>query len=139
MKIVNELAKALDQDDYTLAEALLDQKAVYDSGDAVIHGASNIIASFRKTAEWGRGNLDALEFSHEIDDAAASTEIVFLDVVRKAGEELTLRHRMHVSISENRLVDRLRLERPRGERAVIRAFFLRHGLTRPGTSEWSES
>lgn len=104
---------------------------MYDSGDSIVRGARAIIDSFRKTSEWGRANLDALEFSHAIDDDKAPTAIVFVDVLRKDGDELMLRHTMHLTLSQRGMVKHLRLERPRGERQEVRRFFQRHGLHRP--------
>lgn len=130
MEIVRQLAAALDRDDYATAEPLLEPDATYDSGDSVIQGADAIVESFRKTSEWGRANLDALEFSHEIDDARAPLEIVFIDVLRKNGDELVLRHSMHLTLSDRGLVSELRLEFPAGERERVRSFFERHGLHR---------
>jgi hypothetical protein len=130
VEIVHELATALDRDDYAGAEQLLKPDAIYDSGDSIIHGAPAIIDSFRKTSEWGRANLDALDFSHEIDDAKSPLEIVFIDVLRAGGEELTLRHSMRVTLSDRRLVSHLRLERPPGEKEEAHRFLERHGLQR---------
>lgn len=130
MDIVHRLARALDQDDYVTAALLLEPDALYDSGDSLIAGADAIIASFRRTSEWGRNNLDALEFSHEINDDTSPLEIIFIDVLRHNGEELSLRHSMHVGVSDAGLVSHLRLERPSDEEALIRAFFQRHGLIR---------
>jgi hypothetical protein len=126
----HRLACALDRDDYATAEPLLEPEAAYDSGDSIIHGAAAIIDSFRTTSEWGRANLDALEFSHEIDDDNAPLEIVFIDVLGKNGDELVLRHSMHLTLSDRGLVSELRLERPPGEKEEVHRFFERHGLHR---------
>ncbi len=131
MRIVHRLASALDADDYETAERLLEPDAVYDSGDSVVHGSAAIIESFRKTSDWGRSNLDELVFTHIIDDGQAPFDIVFVDVLRCGGEELSLRHNMHVGISQRGLVKTLRLDRRAGEKEIVRAFFERHGLTSP--------
>ncbi len=116
MRIVHRLASALDADDYDTAERLLEPDAVYDSGDSVVHGSAAIIESFSKTSDWGRTNLDELVFTHVIDDDRAPFDIVFVDVLRSGGEELALRHNMHVGISKRGLVKTLRLDRPAGEK-----------------------
>jgi hypothetical protein len=110
---------------------LLEPDAVYDSGDSIIAGATKIIESFRSTSEWGNTHLDALEFSHEISDDEAPFEIVFIDVLRMGDDELTLRHSMHVALSQRGLISRLRLERPPREKHEVHRFFERHGLSRP--------
>lgn len=104
---------------------------MYDSGDFIIAGGAKIIESFRSTSEWGHAHLDALEFSHEISDDKAPLEIVFIDVLRIGDDELTLRHSMHVALSQRGLINRLRLERPPGEKQEVHRFFKRHGLSGP--------
>ena len=128
--VVHQLASALDADDYVTAEQLLEPNAVYESGDSVTRGAAAIIDSFRRTSQWGREHLDALEFSHEIDDLNAPSDIVFIDVLRSGDEELTLRHTMHVAMSQRGRVNRLRLEVVPGEDAAVQSFFQRHGITK---------
>jgi hypothetical protein len=130
VEIVHQLAAALNRDEYATAQPLLEPNATYNSGDSIIQGAAPIIDSFRKTSEWGRANLDTLEFSHEIDEQKSPLEIVFIDVLRAGGEELTVRHSMHVTLSDRGLVSHLRLERPPGEKEEVHRFFGRHGLQR---------
>ncbi|MBV9277765.1 MAG: hypothetical protein JOZ97_05970 [Candidatus Eremiobacteraeota bacterium] len=137
IKIVHELAASLDSDDYVAAEQLLEPDAIYHTGDSTILGRSEIIASFRATSEWGHRHLDALEFSHEIDDAKPS-EIIFIDVLRKDGEELRLEHAMHVGISRRGLINELRLQPRLGERELVKQYFHRHGLTPVRSQERSE-
>jgi hypothetical protein len=130
VEIVHRLARSLDADDYAAAKLLFEPYAVYETRDIVVRGVDAILASFRETSEWGRKNLDALEFSHEINDATAPFAIGFTDVLRHRGEEIMLKQTMHVRLSPRGLVQHLRLESPPDEQAIVGEFFKRHGLVR---------
>ena len=62
MEIVHSFAEALDRDDYETALRLLEPDATYQRDTDLIRGAPAIVDSFRKVSQWGRRNLDALEF-----------------------------------------------------------------------------
>jgi hypothetical protein len=127
---IHRFAEALDHDDYDAARELLEPDASYETGDSTTDGADAILASFRAVSDWGKAHLDALEFGHRIDDTNAPMEIVFIDVLRKSGEQLRLEHSMHVRLSPSGRIHHLRLERPPGEQQLVTAFFERHGLVR---------
>jgi hypothetical protein len=132
VKIVHSFAESLDRDDYETALRLLEPDATYERDADFIRGASAIVDSFRKVSEWGGRNLDALEFSHEIDEEASPLEISFIDILRCKGDELEIRHSVHLEISENGLIGRLRFIQPPGEKETLGEFFRRHHLEPPG-------
>ena len=132
VKIVHSFADALDRDDYETALSLLEPDATYQRGTELIRGASAILESFRKVSEWGERNLDALEYDHEIDDDSSPLEISFIDVLRRNGDELRIRHSMHLEISESGLIGRLSFVQPAGEKELLSEFFGRHHLQPPG-------
>jgi hypothetical protein len=126
--IIHALAEALDADDYAAAKQLFEPEADYDTGTKIINGADAILAEFRRTSEWGRAHLDALEFSHEIEDEVSPFEILFIDVLRKDGDQIRVEHTMHVTLSQQGSVHHLRLETPPGVQRLVDEFFDRHGL-----------
>lgn len=132
MEIVHRFAEALDHDDYDTALRLLEPDASYQRDMDFIQGASPIVASFRRVSEWGRCNLDALEYYHEIDDETSPLEISFIDILRSEGDELNIRHSVQVTISENGLIEQLLFIRPPGEKEMLDQFFRRHHLNPPG-------
>lgn len=133
MDIVHSFATALDKDDYATALFLLEPDATYQRDADFIRGAPAIVESFRKISDWGKRNLDALEFYHEIDAEASPLEIIFIDILRSEGDKLEIRHRMHVAISESGLIGGLHFSRPEGEKEVLSEFFRRHQLLPPGS------
>jgi hypothetical protein len=90
-----------------------------------VKGAADILSSFRKTSESGRARLDSLRFEHTIDDARPF-EIQFVDILRVADDELTVRHTMHVRIGDDERIEHLRLEGPPGQSDAVAQFFTRH-------------
>lgn len=135
MEIVHSFAEALDHDDYEAALQLLEPEATYQRDGDLIRGASSIVDSFRKVSEWGRRNLDTLEFYHEIDDDASPLEISFIDILRSEGDELEIRHNVHLALSKNGLIGQLCVVRPPGEKEILDEFFGRHHIRPPGARE----
>lgn len=135
MEIVHSFAEALDRDDYETALRLLEPDATYQRDGDLICGASAIVDSFRQISEWGRCNLEALEYCHEIDDAASPLEICFIDVLRSEGDALRISHSMHLTISENGLIGQLHFVRPAGEKEILGEFFRRHHVKPPGARD----
>jgi hypothetical protein len=131
VKIVHSFAEALDRDDYESALHLLERDATYQRDTDLIRGASAIVDSFRQVSEWGHRNLDALEFYHEIDDETSPLEICFIDILRSKGDELEVRHSMHLTISKNGLIAHLRLVSPPDEKEILGEFFRRHNVKPP--------
>ncbi|HVN68937.1 MAG TPA: hypothetical protein VMU38_04720 [Candidatus Binatia bacterium] len=124
---VQAFAVALDAEDYETALALLEPAAAYHRDGQLISGAPAIVESFRKSAEWGRSKVDALEFSHEIDEALPS-EIVFIDIFRCENDALEIRHAMELTISQRGLISELRFVSTPGEREMLNEFLRRHGV-----------
>ena len=130
MNIIHCFADALDGDDFAQVARLLENDAVYDTGEGLLHGSAAIVESFRKNSEWGRANLDGLEFYHEIDDERSPMDIRLIDVARHGGEEIVIDHTMHVRLSHRKLIEYLRLEYPPGEKERVSEFFRRAGLSK---------
>jgi hypothetical protein len=132
MEIVHQFAEALDQDDYDTALRLLEPDATYQRDMDLIRGAPAIVDSFRAVSEWGRRNLDALEYYHEIDDEGSPLEISFIDILRSEGDALEIRHSVHLAIAKSGLIGQLLFVRPPGEKEILDEFFQRHQLQPPG-------
>jgi hypothetical protein len=132
VEIVHRFAEALDRDDYDTALRLLEPDATYQRDMDLIRGACAIVNSFRTVSEWGRQNLDALEYYHEIDDEASPAEISFIDILRSEGDALEIRHSVHLAIAKSGLIGQLLFVRPPGEKEVLDEFFRRHHLNPPG-------
>jgi hypothetical protein len=122
----------LTETNYETALKLLEPTATYQRGGDLITGASAIVESFHKVSDWATNNLDAMEYSHEIDDDASPLEISFIDVLRCKGDELRIQHSVFLELSDNGLIRRLSFTQPPGEKEVLGAFFRRQQLTPPG-------
>lgn len=118
---MERFAQALDDEDYAIAAACLASDAEYDSGDKVIHGADAILDSFKEAAKNGRVSFDSVVFAHEITPKAP-TDIRFLDILTRNGEQFVLDHTMHVTLSDHGTITHLRLTYPPGERERLQDF-----------------
>lgn len=121
MEIVQRLAQALDEEDYDTAALCLEVDAEYDTGEKTIKGVDAILKSFKEAAERGRKEFDSVVFLHEIDPQTP-TEVRFLDVLTRNGETFTLDHTMHLTLTAQGCIHKLRLSYPPGERERLRAF-----------------
>jgi hypothetical protein len=135
LQIVHLFVEALDRDDYETAVRLLEPDATYQRNVELIRRAPAIVDSFRSVSEWGDRNLDALEYSHDIDDEGSPLETSFVDILRCDGDVLEIRHSVYLELSNNGLIARLNFVQPPGEKETLGEFFGRHHLSAPGIEE----
>ena len=124
----NDLAEALDGEDYPAARALLSDDCRYEFRGETIDGADEIIALYRDNGDKGRQCFDQIEYRSEISPLPGRrARIDYTDIVTHAGETITHHCAQEIGVDEVgkiTLIIHVDLE---GEREAIEAFKERHG------------
>ena len=84
--IVDQFAKALDHEDYAVAESLLDPGCVYRCRGEIFRGPTAIIASYRGNGDAAK-SFDSIEYESSVsEEAHGRFRIEFRDHISHAGK-----------------------------------------------------
>jgi hypothetical protein len=129
--LIERFAGALDLDDFDLAITMLDSVCVYATSAEIFTGPEAVIKSFRDASDWARQHLDAIVYIHSIEDCEECSGVIrFVDDVEHAGKQMRHTCLMHVTVSENGKIVKLRLEDLPGEKQKVAHFLQAVGVKR---------
>jgi hypothetical protein len=130
--IVESLARALDEDDFTTAASTMAERVEYLIGGQTIRGPDAVVASYRAASETARRLFDGVTYGHEVipTDDPSSFRVSYSDEL-SAGSE-TLRHlaEQHVTVAPGEGVVRIVDVDVPGERERLDEFMQRHRISR---------
>jgi hypothetical protein len=129
---VEELANALDADDFDAVRARLAPDCVYTIGDQRHVGPDAITASYRDGSELARRLFDEVIFGHDIVAVgrAGEVEVLFSDDLRAGDEWFRHRSRQRIVVGVAGLVSHIDDIPIPGEHDALAAFMGRHGIER---------
>ncbi len=130
--LIEELAEALDRDDYTTVRQRLADDVEYVVGDQRHNGPDAVVNSYRTGSETARELFDHVVYKHAVfpTDQPNTFRVEFTDDLTIG--DGTLRHQVeqHMTVSPgNGVVRIVDIEIP-GERERVDEFLSLHGLTR---------
>ncbi len=126
-------AQALDNDDFALARALVDEACVYSVRGEVHHGPDAVVESYAGAAEFVRGTFDAHRYESAVDvTAPGRARIDFADHLRHAGREHTFRSHQHIELGAAGRVVRITHEDLPGQREALDRWLTIVGVARRG-------
>lgn len=122
--------RALDQDDFKAAEALLHPNCTYDIGKEVLEGAQAICNSYEQNMIEGRKKLDELEWGQCRVEAAGTDEVdlFFTDYLGHAGLKHTFRCKQRLRFDEAHRIVHITHMNLDGEPEKLDEFYRKVGL-----------
>ena len=127
---VQQLAAALDREDWPAARALLAEHCEYDCGAERMHGPEAILASYRESAEWGRKNLEHVRYESAVRKDARGFVITYTDLIEHRGAGHRYRCEQHVGLDDDGLVARIEHRELPGEKEALNAYWQAIGVKR---------
>ncbi|MCZ6836603.1 MAG: hypothetical protein O7G85_12575 [Planctomycetota bacterium] len=132
VEAANALTRALDQEDYTLAETLLAPDCRYEINDTVMNGRETIIESYRLIGDWVKATFDSYQYSSEVvprgDDQAI---ISYRDQIQHGEHELDHRCQQIIKAAPDGLIIEIRHVNLPGEPEKVKAFNKACGVSKP--------
>lgn len=141
-----QLARALDAEDYDAALALLAPDCVYDLRGTRIRGARAIVESYRKNADAARCRFDRITYESTVTETGEMTATIeYVDIVTLASRIHRHRCIQNITMNEDGLVSCIRHVDIKGESEALRRFEAAHsqapasGRAQPGSGEASRT
>jgi len=132
---VRNLARALDRDDYAAAAQLIAPNCVYDTGQEVLTGTDDIVASYQANSAWGRHQFDGLIFESRVSPPTGQRVAVrFVDIIRKGSLEYRHECIQEFTVGKDGKVVRIVHQDLPGETEALYDFYRQCGIE-PGTSK----
>lgn len=130
--IVEQLAEALDRDDYTAAASTMADRVEYSIGDRELTGPKAVVDSYRTASGVAHSLFDRVEYGHQVSttDDPNTFRVSYSDTLILSGETLTHMAEQHVTVAPGEGVVRIINVDVPGERDKVDAFLERHGLSR---------
>jgi hypothetical protein len=127
---VEQLAEALDHDDYETAASAMSDRVNYSIGDKEIQGPEAVVASYREASERARRLFDRVVYGHHVMETSEPNtfRVRYSDSLTFAGETLNHVTEQHVTVSSDQGVIRIVGVDLPGEREKVDMFLERHGL-----------
>ncbi len=130
-EIVVRFARALDEEDYDAASALLDAACVYDIRGERHCGPDAIIASYRSAGEWVRETFDAVAYESAVRlESDPEFVIEFADLLTHAGVHHRHECEQRVRVDGDRKIVRIEHIDLPGETERLSAYLTRVGVER---------
>ena len=130
-------AAALDAEDYEAAAECLAADCAYHSRIGPLIGPSAIVASYQGIGDAARGQLDAIDYTSEVEAAGPREAVVeFLDKLQHAGRRHVYRCRQLIRVDERGLIVKLTHQELPGERERLEEFLA--GVVAEGARKFEE-
>ncbi len=130
LTIARFFATALDRCDYDEARRYIAADCRYQINPQELVGPEAIIASYRESAEWGRGVLDQVVYESKVQPVGDHFAVLYIDRVTHHGETHVYRCRQRLWLDDSGRVVRIVHEELPGEREALDEFFERQGVKR---------
>jgi hypothetical protein len=128
LETAQQLAMALDAEDYEAVRSCLANDCVYFGPDGVLFGPGAIVASYRDHGSSASQRFDEVAYESLVEPAGLSEVVVtFTDRVRLSGTWHQFRCRQRVRVADSGLVEEIRHEELPGERERLRQFEVETG------------
>ena len=129
--VVEELARALDRDDFDAVADLLADDCVYEIGDRSHVGPKAISDSYRQGSELANRLFDEVEYGHALIGRTVDTfHMDFADRLTYAGEVLDHHSHQEITVGPGSRIVRIVDITPAEEIAKVNEFMARHRLER---------
>lgn len=121
-KIVEQFARALDQEDYPTAESTLDDDCQYLCRGERYIGPTEIIASYKGNGDAAK-KFDAIEYESFVSIAEnGQYRVQFSDHIEHQGRRFTFRCEQRVEINDSGLISRIEHVDLPGQRDALSEF-----------------
>ncbi|MEM8532214.1 MAG: nuclear transport factor 2 family protein [Chloroflexota bacterium] len=132
MKVVEQFAAALDNEDYEAAYTLLSPTCTYEISERVLRGSDSIIASYRANGEWVAANIDSVTYRSSIEEDIDGDRFLvrFEDQLTHKGKQLTHACQQIMQLDASGKINRIEHRDLPGEPEALKAFFQEVGIKR---------
>ncbi len=128
--IAMAFAAALDRSDFAAAAEYLSPDCRYVLGNEVLIGPEAIIASYRKSDEWGKRALDRVIYESEVTQDGDRVRVLYIDRITHRGVTHVYRSYQFLWLDESGKITKIVSEELPGERERLDQFFEERGLKR---------
>lgn len=123
LEVATQFARALDEEDYPAARALLAPDCDYEIRGDTHRGPDAIVASYKGNGDEAARKFDTIEYDSAVRlEAPTRAVIQFTDRIRHAGQSFTHICEQHVTVNADRLITRIEHRDLPGERERLEAF-----------------
>ena len=123
LEIAEAFARALDEEDYESAFALLSPDCEYRFREQLFRGPEAIVAEYRKNGEAAGERLESITYESAVRQESENTAVItFTDRLRHAGRRLVHRCEQRVDVDEHGRVRRIEHRDFPGEQEALDEF-----------------
>jgi hypothetical protein len=123
LDVASRFARALDEENYPTAFALLAPDCEYTVRGVTHRGPNAIVASYKGNGDEAARIFDSIVYGSEVHAAGADCAVIqFTDRIQHAGQSLTHVCEQQVTINDDGLITRIEHHDLPGERERLEAF-----------------
>ena len=132
MRVVEQFATALDNEDYEAAHAFLSPTCTYEIGERALKGPDSIIASYKANGEWVASNINSVTYRSSIKEDVDDDRffVRFEDQLIHKGKQLTHACQQMMKLDASGKINRIEHRDLPGEPEALKAFFQEVGINR---------
>ena len=129
IQVARDFARALDEEDYAKAFALLSPDCTYVIGDSKFTGPQPIVDEYRRNGDGATERFDSIAYESDVEaDGQRSAIITFIDDIRHDGHRLRHTCEQRIDLGEDGLIRRIEHRDLPGEPEALQAFYRKIGL-----------